>query len=477
MTMTAAKCEPDCAAMGRVVDGRYRITRMIGQGGMGTVYEAQHTSLGEHVAVKFPRLDGHDEKERFLREGWAAARLRGENVARILDMGFDDDGCSYIAMELLEGCNLSALIERGPMAVHDAVDLVLQASKGVAEAHARGITHRDLKPSNLFVTSRYDGTPLVKVLDFGLAKMLVNADLAPLTQTLQILGTPNYMPPEQMQSLQTVGPPADVWALGVVIYECLTGAKPFEASSVVEICTRVMTTAPAPVRLARPDVPVALAAVIERCLMKDPARRFPDASALLKALMDVRKAIGDLPSKPVLEAEDSGVRKFSSRDPADGPYRGPAGWPFVAPGVLLAQIGPVRIIYQDARATDADVDQLLNELERWIVDAPEDEKYFWLTHLPVHRQLDADRGRRWTDLMNRHAAKLNKVVAAAAIVASSSTTRGQVQAMTWISPTTYPYAIFATLDEAFVFLKDHVGMDPQTFERRYEQLLASTGMQ
>jgi hypothetical protein len=459
--------------MGRVVDGRYRITRIIGQGGMGTVYEAEHTSLGEHVAVKFPRIEGEDEKQRFLREGWAAARLRGENVARILDMGFDDDGCTYLAMELLEGCNLSALIERGPLAVHDAVDFVLQASKGVAEAHARGITHRDLKPSNLFVTSRYDGTPLVKVLDFGLAKVLVNAELAPLTKTLQVLGTPNYMPPEQMQSLRTVGPPADVWALGVVLYECLTGTKPFEASSLVEICTRVMTTVPAPVRLARPDVPPDLAVVIDRCLMKDPARRFPDASALLKALIAVRKAIPDVPSKLTLEAQDSGVRTFSSRNPADGPYRGPAGWPFMAPGVLLAQIGPVRIIYQDARATDADVDRLLDELERWIVEAPEDGKYFWLTHLPVHRQLDIERGRRWTELMTKHAAKINAVVAAEAIVASSSVTRGQVQAMTWISPTTYPFAIFATLEEAFVYLKDHIGMDPQTFEMRYEQLLAS----
>jgi hypothetical protein len=357
--------------------------------------------------------------------------------------------------------------------VHDAVDFVLQASKGVAEAHARGVTHRDLKPSNLFVTSRYDGTPLVKVLDFGLAKVLVNAELAPLTKTLQILGTPNYMPPEQMQSLRTVGPPADVWALGIVLYECLTGATPFEASSLVEMCTRVMTAAPAPIRLARPDVPPELAAVIDRCLIKDPARRFPDAGALLKALIEVRKTIPDSPRERALEAKDSGVRTFPSPDPAEGPYRGPAGWPVVMPGVLLAQIGPVRIMYVDGRISDAAGARLLDELERWIVEAPEGARCFWMTHLPVTVQVDANHGRRWRELKSKYAAKINSVVVAEVTIAATAATRGLVQALTWISPNTYAHSIVGTLEEALDYLKDHLGMDPQTFERLYEQLLAS----
>jgi serine/threonine-protein kinase len=224
---------------------------------------------------------------RFLREARAVVKLRGEHVVRVLDTGTLEHGMPYIVMELLEGRDLAAeLAARGPLGIVEAVDWVLQACEGIAEAHATGIVHRDLKPANLFLTHRADHSPLIKVLDFGIAKML---DLArapdySLTKTSALMGSPHYMSPEQIRNAKSVDRRADIWALGIVLYELLAGSAPFSATAAPALLAQIVADPPRPLRPLRPDVPRGLEALINRCLEKDPARRFADVAELSREL-------------------------------------------------------------------------------------------------------------------------------------------------------------------------------------------------
>lgn len=270
---------------GDLLARKYRVERVIAVGGMGIVVAAHHEQLDQRVALKFvhaAQLGNAAAVERFLREARAAVRLKSEHVAKVLDVGTLDDGVPYIVMEYLEGCDLSQLSAghtRVPIA--SCADYILQACDALAEAHALGIVHRDIKPQNLFLTRTMDGAPLVKVLDFGISKVASRAGNQ-LTQTNFAMGSPLYMAPEQMRSSRSVDARADVWALGVVLYELLTGGPPFKGETVPEVCLKVATDAPDPV--TRTDVPAELMAVMMRCLEKDPARRFPNVAELATAI-------------------------------------------------------------------------------------------------------------------------------------------------------------------------------------------------
>jgi len=274
---------------GQILGGKYRVDRVLGAGGMGMVVAATHLQLDERVAIKFllpEALRNPEAVARFGREAKAAVKIRGEHVARVIDVGTFENGAPYMVMEHLDGRDLAALIhERGALASTDAVDAVLQACEAIAEAHALGIVHRDLKPANLFMVRRPDGTPCVKVLDFGISKL--NAAAGPdhsMTKTSAVMGSPLYMSPEQMTASRQVDARADIWAIGVVLYELLTGRVPFSADTLPEICGLILTATPSAIRDYSPAVPETLQVVVQRCLEKDRARRFANVSELANAL-------------------------------------------------------------------------------------------------------------------------------------------------------------------------------------------------
>jgi serine/threonine-protein kinase len=273
---------------GQILGGKYRVDRVLGAGGMGMVVLATHLQLDERIAIKFllpEALANAEAVARFGREAKAAVKIRGEHVARVIDVGTFESGAPYMVMEYLEGQDLSGLIrDKGALPPTDAVDAVLQACEALAEAHALGIVHRDLKPANLFMTRRPDGTPSVKVLDFGISKLTrAGADHA-LTKTSAIMGSPLYMSPEQMTASRQVDARTDIWAIGVVLYELLVGRVPFNAETLPEICGLILTAAPSAIRNYSPGVAPGLQAVVERCLEKDRARRFSNVSELAQAL-------------------------------------------------------------------------------------------------------------------------------------------------------------------------------------------------
>ena len=276
---------------GAVVAERYRVERVIGEGGMGIVLAARHLELGKLVALKVLRKRGNAVDEgRFLREARAAARLENEHVARVLDAGRVGEDTPFIAMELLEGDDLAQhLRARGPLPIQEAVGLVLQACEAIAEAHAMGIIHRDIKPSNLFIASRRDGSKLVKVLDFGISKVTRKLDGATedsrsMTGTASALGSASYMSPEQLQDAKRVDTRSDIWSIGVVLHELMTGAPPFGGDNAAAVGARIATASPPPLRTLRGEISAGLEGVVLRCLEKNADARYADVAALARAL-------------------------------------------------------------------------------------------------------------------------------------------------------------------------------------------------
>jgi eukaryotic-like serine/threonine-protein kinase len=277
---------------GDVLAGKYCVERVIGRGGMGVVVAARHIQLGQKVALKFmlaEACENADAVARFLREAQAAFQIQSEHVARILDMGTLDGGAPFMVMEFLNGCDLGDVIrDRGPLPIAEAVGYLLQACEAIAEAHSRGIVHRDLKPSNLFLSSRADGSALIKVLDFGISKGIGGSALdvaAPsVTATATIMGSPSYMSPEQVRSSKHVDARTDIWALGVVIHQLVSGRLPFEGDTLGAIMAMIAADPPVPLRSVRADAPAELERLVLRCLEKDPSRRIPNVAELALGL-------------------------------------------------------------------------------------------------------------------------------------------------------------------------------------------------
>lgn len=283
--------DPRCHVRpGDVIADKYLVEGILGVGGMGSVLRAWHQDLEQRVAIKLMlrELAAHPEAEaRFLREARASVKLRNEHVARVFDVGRLDTGEPYMVMEYLEGKDLAdVLAQGGPLGVEESVDYVLQAAEAVAEAHSVGIVHRDLKPANLFLTRDAYDTPTIKVLDFGISKVRQSdvQNTGPgLTGISVVMGTPNYMAPEQMRSAKDAEARSDIFSLGAILYELLTGCLAFPGDGLTEVIAAVLTQPTPQAKALRPEVPEGLDAVIGRCLRKDPADRFASVAEFVHA--------------------------------------------------------------------------------------------------------------------------------------------------------------------------------------------------
>ena len=281
---------PPEVQQGGVVSGKFRVDRVLGEGGMGVVVLATHLQLDEPVALKFLRSEAVAESEslsRFLREAKAAAKLKSEHVARVLDVAVTDEGSPYIVMEYLQGSDLSKTVQSsGPLTVESAAEYVIQACEGLAEAHARGIVHRDIKPENLFLVDRGEGWKTVKILDFGISKIASPPGMSNFS-TRSIMGSPCYMSPEQLRSTASVDHRTDIWALGATLFELLAGKTPYDGGRTLpELVTAILEGAPPKIADVRPGIPPRdRRAIITRCLEKDRERRYANVAEVAVALL------------------------------------------------------------------------------------------------------------------------------------------------------------------------------------------------
>ncbi len=322
--------------VGDLLASKYRVERILGEGGMGVVVAAYHELLDQHVAVKllYQDIADREAQSRLLLEARSAAKLQSEHVARVVDVDVGPDGLPFIVMELLEGADLCQIADaRGALPRWLVVDYMLQALEGLAHAHARGIIHRDLKPSNLFLANRPNGTQIIKILDFGISKSQEPPDrkAQQLTGGRTVLGSPPYMSPEQVRSPKTVDHRTDIWSLGICMYELLTNSMPFGGDELQETFAQILEREPTPIRALVNGVPEGVERVVMKCLAKKREERFPDVGELAKALapfgsgtwiQSADRVCATL-ARPLMEDMTSGTRLKGQQGPASSADRIP----------------------------------------------------------------------------------------------------------------------------------------------------------
>ncbi|HKO48294.1 MAG TPA: protein kinase [Polyangiaceae bacterium] len=274
-------------APGTILSGKYRVEGVLGSGGMGMVLAAHHLQLDERVAIKVllpSMLENSEATARFAREARAAVKIKSEYVARVIDVGTLDSGHPYMVMEYLEGEDLADMLSRGRLPREQAVELVLQACEALGEAHALGIIHRDIKPANLYCVRRTDGLLAVKLLDFGISRASGGTELA-LTSSGMVMGSPQYMAPEQMLAAKNADLRSDLWSLGAVLFELLVGEPPVAGETFAELVVQVTTLDPTKLALRMQKLPPRLAQATLRCLNVDPVHRYQSVGELASALV------------------------------------------------------------------------------------------------------------------------------------------------------------------------------------------------
>jgi len=275
---------------GQIIAGRYEVVRLLGEGGMGQVFEARHVDLDKPVAIKFlarDLADNEDLLERFRREARITASLRHANIVEVTDFGVTGDGLPYLVMEYLSGESLSAILEReGPLPVSAARKIMLQVLSGLSEAHSQSIVHRDLKPDNVFLDEVKGHGRIIKILDFGISKMAggTEGENPALTKTGTVMGTPFYMSPEQVMGNTSVDIRSDIYACGVILFEMLTGRRPFDGETHNEVIVRIMSDPVPDMSTFRPDIDPEIAAITLRAISRDPEKRFASAEDFARAL-------------------------------------------------------------------------------------------------------------------------------------------------------------------------------------------------
>ena len=311
---------PDGADVRCIVDGRigqivgdtYRISRHIGSGGNSHVFAAEHLRLGKSFAVKLLRTELHGSGravQRFRREARVVARLQSEHIVSVIDCGVLADQTPYLVMDLLQGEDLRSLLGReGLLPARRAVQIVIEACRGLTVVHEAGLVHRDLKPENLFITRRANGEDWCKVLDFGIAKMEASLSTGQGT----IVGTARYMAPEQLSDVASVGPATDLYALGAVLYECLSGSPAQQGETLEELMFGVMNKEPRALSLVRPALPEALVTVVARCLAKRPSDRIETAAQLSTLLLGALAGERSGSSLTIQEADSVPTRPSAS---------------------------------------------------------------------------------------------------------------------------------------------------------------------